>query len=105
MELTFDLFVHLFEEYYLSDDPSALGNFINGKLSYDEEESDDEVDPGLLDHKDHHGSSVSIHSMDDDLKEDEAPKKSKKKEEEKSRSTIRLHEISQEVKNKCCSLS
>ena len=104
MELTFDLFVHLFEEYYLSDDPSDLGNFINGKLSYDEEgESEDEIDPGLLDHKEHHGSPLSIHSMDDDLKEEEGKKKDKTK--EKSRSTIRLHEITQEVKNKCCSVS
>ncbi len=47
MKLDFDNFVRLFEEYYLSDDPGALGNFINGKLTYDEEESEDE-DPGAL---------------------------------------------------------
>jgi len=65
--LDFELFVSLFEEYYLSDDPSDLGNFINGKLSYDEGESEDE-DPGAVDHKDHHASSTSLHSMDDDLR-------------------------------------
>ncbi len=47
VKLDFDNFVRLFEEYYLSDDPGALGNFINGKLTYDEEESEDE-DPGAL---------------------------------------------------------
>ena len=30
----FDYFVRLFEEYYLSDDPSDLGNFVNGKLEF-----------------------------------------------------------------------
>lgn len=56
----------LFEEYYLSDDPSALGNFINGKLDFDgiEEEQEEEKD------KDHYNSSTSIHSMDDDLYQD-----------------------------------
>merc|ERR550539_819288 len=57
VDLDFDYFVNLFEEYYLSDDPSDLGNFINGKLVFDdspetdEDEPDFEPDPGLLDHK------------------------------------------------------
>ena len=31
IEIDFDYFVQLFEEYYLSDDPADLGNFVNGK--------------------------------------------------------------------------
>jgi len=74
-ELDFDYFVSLFEEYYLSDDPSDLGNFINGRLEFPVEESSDaethdeqdieDVDPGLVDHRAY--SSTSLHSMDDDL--------------------------------------
>ena len=40
-ELDFDYFVSLFEEYYLSDDPSDLGNFINGRLEFPVEEGSD----------------------------------------------------------------
>ena len=40
-ELDFDYFVSLFEEYYLSDDPSDLGNFINGRLEFPTEEGSD----------------------------------------------------------------
>jgi len=74
-ELDFDYFVSLFEEYYLSDDPSDLGNFINGRLEYPDDDSSDaethdeqdieDVDPGLVDHRVY--SSTSLHSMDDDL--------------------------------------
>lgn len=32
--IDFDYFIQLFEEYYLSDDPSDLGNFVNGKLEF-----------------------------------------------------------------------
>ena len=39
--LDFDYFVSLFEEYYLSDDPSDLGNFINGRLEYPDDDSSD----------------------------------------------------------------
>ncbi len=68
--MDFDYFVHLFEEYYLSDDTAALGNFINGKLDFEDVDTDEEdADPGLLDHHDHHGSSTSVHSMDDDLEQ------------------------------------
>ena len=109
VKLDFDMFVDLFEEYYLSDDPGALGNFINGKLAYDEEESDDE-DPGALDHRDHHASSTSIHSMDDDLREDGDKPKTKAMDngsKEKSKSTIRLHEMAKKVKEdfSCCNIS
>ena len=97
VDLDFDYFVNLFEEYYLSDDPSDLGNFINGKLVFDfdspdsEDEPDFEPDPGLLDHKAR--SSTSINSMDDDLvlESGEIPGKKKKK-LEKSSSVIRLHD-------------
>ena len=84
--MDFDYFVQLFEQFYLSDDPSDLGNFINGKLDFnansesDKEESEDE-DPGLEDHK--IDSNVSLDSMDSDVK-----KKNKKVDGE----TIRLHE-------------
>lgn len=75
-ELDFDYFVSLFEEYYLSDVPSGLGNFINGRLEFPVEEGSDaeanedevdieDVDPGLVDHR--INSSTSLHSMDDDL--------------------------------------
>lgn len=84
LELDFDYFVQLFEEYYLSDDPSDLGNFINGKLEFgdlesSDEEPENEPDPGLLDHR--INSSTSIHSMDDDLRldGDDCPKSKKKK--------------------------
>ena len=39
--LDFDYFVQLFEEYYLSDDPSDLGNFINGRLEFPVDEGSD----------------------------------------------------------------
>lgn len=32
--LTFDYFCQLAEEYYLSNDPAAVGNFITGKLDF-----------------------------------------------------------------------
>ena len=74
-ELDFDYFVELFEEYYLSDDPSDLGNFINGRLEFPTQEDQDgseqeeqdieDVDPGLVDQR--INSSTSLHSMDDDL--------------------------------------
>ena len=38
-DLDFDYFVSLFEEYYLSDDPSDLGNFINGRLEFPQGET------------------------------------------------------------------
>ena len=108
LELDFDYFVQLFEEYYLSDDPSDLGNFINGRLDFgdmeensSEEEPENEPDPGLLDHR--IDSSTSIHSMDDDLRLDDYEyKKSKKKNVEKSDSVIKLHDSP--VKKVCHSL-
>ncbi len=32
--MSFERFVNLFEEYYLSDNPSDLGNFVNGVLEF-----------------------------------------------------------------------
>lgn len=69
-DLDFEYFVRLFEEYYLSDNPSDLGNFINGRLEFETEEQgadsgSEEEDPGLVDHQAY--SSTSLHSMDDDL--------------------------------------
>ena len=32
--IDFNYFIQLFEEYYLSDEPSDLGNFVNGKLEF-----------------------------------------------------------------------
>lgn len=101
----------MFEEYYLSDDPSDLGNFINGRLEFesnddsnDEGEEDFEPDPGLLDHR--INSSTSIHSMDDDLRMDSGESNQtnfhkKIQIENSSGSTIRLHEV---VKRKCQSM-
>ena len=34
IQIDFQYFVQLFEEYYLSDDPADLGNFVNGKLDF-----------------------------------------------------------------------
>ena len=34
MDIDFPYFVKLFEEYYLSDNPADLGNFVNGKLDF-----------------------------------------------------------------------
>lgn len=38
VDIDFPYFVHLFEEYYLSDNPADLGNFVNGKLDFSVEE-------------------------------------------------------------------
>ena len=38
VDVDFPYFVRLFEEYYLSDNPSDLGNFVNGKLDFSSEE-------------------------------------------------------------------
>ena len=91
LELDFDYFVCLCEQYYLSDDPSDLGNFINGRLEFkiddskDDDSDDSDDDPGLVDHR--ANSSTSIHSMDDDLNNLKKPDQLKK-----SKSVIRLHE-------------
>ena len=68
VKLDFEYFVHLFEEYYLSDDPSSLGNFINGRLEYDtvyenddDEDDEHEEDPGALDH---HANSTTRYTRD-----------------------------------------
>merc|ERR1712117_844669 len=104
VKLDFEYFVHLFEEYYLSDDASSLGNFINGRLEYDTiYENDDEFeddydeheeDPGALDH--HKNSTTSIHSMDDDINgmamKNKKSSSSGGDKDEKSGSVIRLHE-------------
>ena len=57
------------EQYYLSDDPPDLGNFVNGKLDFtsecdseDEESEAENEDPGRLDHK--ADSNTSLDSMD-----------------------------------------
>ena len=34
IKVDFAHFVRLFEEFYLSDDPADLGNFVNGKLEF-----------------------------------------------------------------------
>ena len=78
MELDFDYFVQLFEQYYLSDDPSDLGNFINGKLDFnameDEDSGVDDEDPGAEDRR--IDSNASLDSMDSDIKKkDEKPSK------------------------------
>ena len=94
--MDFDYFVQLFEQFYLSDDPSDLGNFINGKLDYNDVHDNDESDedPGLEDHK--MDSNASLDSMDSDLKG--KPKSSKKDND----NTIRLHETcKKKIKEKC----
>lgn len=94
--MDFDYFVQLFEQFYLSDDPSDLGNFINGKLDYNDihDNDDSDEDPGLEDHK--VDSNASLDSMDSDLKG--KPKKSKKDHGE----TIRLHESCKKVIQEKC---
>ena len=42
VKVDFDYFIRLFEEYYLSDDPADLGNFVNGKLEFPLGEEDGE---------------------------------------------------------------
>ena len=70
MDLDFDYFVQLFEQYYLSDDPSDLGNFINGILDFsnvaDDDSGADDEDPGAEDRT--IDSNVSLDSMDSDIK-------------------------------------
>ena len=98
--LDFDYFVRLFEEYYLSDDPSDLGNFINGKLEYADEGTDaedEERDPGLVDHK--VKSSTSVHSMDDDINE-MAAKNNKASKKAKSQSST--GDLCEDMKSSCC---
>ena len=89
--------MQLFEQFYLSDDPSDLGNFINGKLDFEskgesgDEDSDEDKDPGLEDHKE--DSNSSLHSMDSDLKKKNAKADGK---------TIKLHEACRTfLKEKC----
>ena len=96
--MDFDYFVQLFEQFYLSDDPSDLGNFINGKLDYSaqgesgQEDSDEEdIDPGLEDHT--INSNASLDSMDSDVK---------KKNAKSGGDTIKLHETCRKfLKEKC----
>ena len=102
--LDFEYFVKLFEEFYLSNDPADLGNFINGKLDYDD---DSEVeDPGLLEHRTE--STTSIHSMDEDLRT--GPNGIQDRAHSTRKSTIRLHEsksldeLCQGIKKKCCTI-
>ena len=97
--------MQLFEQYYLSDDPADVGNFINGKLDFtegddgDEESEDEDCDPGALEHK--ADSNDSLHSMDDDLNPIK-PKKGSKSGGNKESSTIRLHERAKKfVTEKC----
>jgi len=92
--LDFDYFVQLFEQFYLSDDPSDLGNFINGKLDYNDiHDEDSDEDPGLEDHK--VDSNASLDSMDSDLK-------NKPKAQKDHGDTIRLHESCKKmIKEKC----
>ena len=95
MPIDFDYFVQLFEQFYLSDDPSDLGNFINGHLDYGdsggEESDDEEKDPGLEDHK--IDSNEWLDDMDYNVK---------KKHGKDDGDTIRLHERCRRyVKQKC----
>ena len=97
--------MQLFEQYYLSDDPADVGNFVNGKLDFtegddgDEESEDENSDPGRLEHK--ADSNTSLNSMDDDLKSSKT-KKSSKTGGNKGSSTIRLHERAKKyVTEKC----
>ena len=43
VDVDFPYFVRLFEEYYLSDNPSDLGNFVNGKLDFSSEEKQNQI--------------------------------------------------------------
>ena len=49
LKVDFDYFIRLFEEYYLSDDPADLGNFVNGKLEFPlgEEEEEEALEQPL----------------------------------------------------------
>jgi len=44
VDVDFPYFVRLFEEYYLSENPSDLGNFVNGKLDFSFEGEMSQVD-------------------------------------------------------------
>ena len=101
MVLDFDYFVKLFEQFYLSNDPADLGNFINGKLDYDDDSEVD--DPGLLEHRAE--STTSIHSMDEDLRGLPMDRNRPTR-----KSTIKLHEMKnfpdmcKDFKQKCCTI-
>ena len=43
VDIDFPYFVRLFEEYYLSDNPSDLGNFVNGRLDFSFEEKPNQI--------------------------------------------------------------
>ena len=48
IKVDFAHFVRLFEEFYLSDDPAELGNFVNGKLEFPcEQQEEEEQEQGL----------------------------------------------------------
>ena len=106
--LDFEYFVQLFEQYYLSDNPSDLGNFINGKLEYDDVvDTDLDEDPGALDKR--VPSQSSLRSMDEDLK-DTSEKAHRQTSKAGGGSTIKLHEepknkvqkAFKDVRTKCC---
>ena len=43
VDVDFPYFVRLFEEYYLSDNASDLGNFVNGKLDFSSEDKPTQI--------------------------------------------------------------
>ena len=68
VDIDFPYFVRLFEEYYLSDNPSDLGNFVNGKLDFSSEEK-----PNLITEEDEELSEEQkiINQFDLDLYKDD----------------------------------
>ena len=80
IRVDFPHFVRLFEEYYLSDNPADLGNFVNGKLEFPvETDTDEQEQEAELSFEE------QVARDRDDLMEDGLPKSHKKAKPHKGR--------------------
>lgn len=86
LPLDFQYFVRLFEEFYLSDDPTHLGNFVNGKLDFSvarEAEGENEDEESI---------EEMIQKMNDDLMAVGNPRDLKQKKKKKVESSFKIFE-------------
>ncbi|XP_023349795.1 calexcitin-2 isoform X1 [Eurytemora carolleeae] len=101
--LSFERFVNLFEEYYLSDNPSDLGNFVNGVLEFKfdniQVEAEEEDEDDLLE-------EYSAHKEDDLMNNEAEMVKHKEKEKEKTNKFKKIfRRIKKSIKLNCLQFS
>jgi len=82
VEIDFPYFVKLFEEYYLSDNPADLGNFVNGKLDFTATEEPNEEEVLTEEQKIINQFDLSMYK--DDMMSPDDPEKGKNDEEKKA---------------------